>query len=264
MTTSTSPTSSSSGLAERLAGGPGGRRRRRPGGRPFARGAHDDRRDEVPPGVARARARGARRARRGGEPAPGGAGEGGGARRPRPAPGTSSGSCRARRRGRSRRYASVIHSVDRAVAGGCAAPPTRASVDCFVQLNLTDDPGRGGVADRDLEPLVRARPRRRRACGCSASWRSRRSARSRARVRARPRRLATASGRSPPTPTAISAGMSQDYREAIAAGRDTPSDRDRHYRESAGASLISKTRVRSAWRERRRAGLYGGTAWPTR
>lgn len=60
-------------------------------------------------------------------------------------------------------YARVIHSIDRdsvirALAGtrgddGSTADSWGAT-DCFVQVNLTDDPGRGGVADGGLEALV--------------------------------------------------------------------------------------------------------------
>lgn len=59
-----------------------------------------------------------------------------------------------------RAYSSVIHSVDReslvdALGGpvGASADPARP-VDCFVQVNLTDDPARGGVSIPDLAPLV--------------------------------------------------------------------------------------------------------------
>jgi pyridoxal phosphate enzyme (YggS family) len=59
-------------------------------------------------------------------------------------------------------YADVIHSVDRpslvtALGKALAEQAEQGSprtVDCFVQLNLTDDPGRGGVNDADLEPFT--------------------------------------------------------------------------------------------------------------
>ncbi|MES2169318.1 MAG: alanine racemase, partial [Actinomycetota bacterium] len=52
-----------------------------------------------------------------------------------------------------REYASVIHSLDRdSVVDALASP--EGSIDCFVQLNLTDDPGRGGAQDRDLETIA--------------------------------------------------------------------------------------------------------------
>ncbi|MFF2389966.1 YggS family pyridoxal phosphate-dependent enzyme [Agromyces sp. NPDC058104] len=52
-----------------------------------------------------------------------------------------------------RAYASAIHSVDRPALVD-ALRSDEASVDCFVQVNLTDDPGRGGVAPEALEELV--------------------------------------------------------------------------------------------------------------
>ncbi|MCU1407265.1 MAG: YggS family pyridoxal phosphate-dependent enzyme [Glaciihabitans sp.] len=60
-------------------------------------------------------------------------------------------------------YSRVIHSVDRdsvvgALVSGSAAQGTDQAggepIDIFVQLNLTDDPGRGGVAPAELEHLV--------------------------------------------------------------------------------------------------------------
>jgi pyridoxal phosphate enzyme (YggS family) len=60
-----------------------------------------------------------------------------------------------------RAYSSVLHSVDReslvtALGAPAADPATAASVgvECFVQVNLTDDPARGGVSVPDLAPLV--------------------------------------------------------------------------------------------------------------
>lgn len=52
-----------------------------------------------------------------------------------------------------RAYASAIHSVDRPALVD-ALRSDEASVDCFVQVNLTDDPGRGGVAPDALDELV--------------------------------------------------------------------------------------------------------------
>ncbi|TFC53431.1 MULTISPECIES: YggS family pyridoxal phosphate-dependent enzyme [unclassified Cryobacterium] len=62
-----------------------------------------------------------------------------------------------------RAYSSVIHSVDReSLVTGLATPVAEhtgaleagAEVDCFVQVNLTEDPARGGVSIPDLAPLV--------------------------------------------------------------------------------------------------------------
>jgi uncharacterized pyridoxal phosphate-containing UPF0001 family protein len=52
-----------------------------------------------------------------------------------------------------RAYASAIHSVDRTSLVD-ALRSDEASVDCFVQVNLTDDPKRGGVQPDDLDALV--------------------------------------------------------------------------------------------------------------
>ncbi|MGR2753552.1 YggS family pyridoxal phosphate-dependent enzyme [Agromyces arachidis] len=52
-----------------------------------------------------------------------------------------------------RAYASAIHSVDRESLVD-ALRSEETVVDCFVQVNLTDDPGRGGVAPDALEPLI--------------------------------------------------------------------------------------------------------------
>ncbi|TFC02757.1 YggS family pyridoxal phosphate-dependent enzyme [Cryobacterium adonitolivorans] len=62
-----------------------------------------------------------------------------------------------------RAYSSVIHSVDRESLVTSLATPVPdqpgadeagAEVDCFVQVNLTEDPARGGVSIPDLAPLV--------------------------------------------------------------------------------------------------------------
>jgi pyridoxal phosphate enzyme (YggS family) len=52
-----------------------------------------------------------------------------------------------------RSYATAIHSVDRPALVD-ALRSEEASVDCFVQVNLTDDPGRGGVDPAGLDSLV--------------------------------------------------------------------------------------------------------------
>jgi pyridoxal phosphate enzyme (YggS family) len=52
-----------------------------------------------------------------------------------------------------RAYATAIHSVDRESLVD-ALRSDEASVDCFVQVNLTDDPGRGGVDPTGLDSLV--------------------------------------------------------------------------------------------------------------
>ena len=52
-----------------------------------------------------------------------------------------------------RAYARAIHSVDRASLVD-ALRSDESSVDCFVQVNLTEDAARGGIAPDGVEPLV--------------------------------------------------------------------------------------------------------------
>ncbi|MFP3465683.1 YggS family pyridoxal phosphate-dependent enzyme [Leifsonia sp. SIMBA_070] len=116
----------------------------------------------------------------------------------------------------ARRYASVIHSVDR-VSLVDALASEEGDIDAFVQLNLTDDPARGGVADRDLETLVEhvLATQGLRLLGVMAvAPLGEEPARAFDRVRTASDRVRALA----PDATAISAGMSQDYREAIAAG----------------------------------------------
>jgi pyridoxal phosphate enzyme (YggS family) len=116
----------------------------------------------------------------------------------------------------ARRYASVIHSVDR-VSLVDALASDESEVDAFVQLNLTADPARGGVADRDLEPLVEhvlATPGLRLLGVMAVAPLDEEPARAFERVRAASKRVRALA----PDASRISAGMSQDYREAIAAG----------------------------------------------
>jgi pyridoxal phosphate enzyme (YggS family) len=116
----------------------------------------------------------------------------------------------------ARRYASVIHSIDR-VSLVDALASDEDFVDAFVQLNLTDDPGRGGVADHDLEPLVEhvlSTPGLRLLGVMAVAPLGEEPARAFERVRAASDRVRTLA----PDASSISAGMSQDYREAIAAG----------------------------------------------
>lgn len=51
------------------------------------------------------------------------------------------------------RYADVIHGIDR-VGLVDALRPIERTIDCFVQVNLTDDTGRGGVEPNDLMHLT--------------------------------------------------------------------------------------------------------------
>ena len=119
-----------------------------------------------------------------------------------------------------RAAASVVHSIDRARiadALDAAGAGTDAALDVLLQLNLTDDPGRGGVAASDVEALA-------------THVLSRGSLRLRGVMAVAPldldpaaafERLARAAAlvRSVTSEaTWMSAGMTGDYREAIAAG----------------------------------------------
>ncbi len=53
------------------------------------------------------------------------------------------------------KYASTIHSLDRAsLLDALSARPTDAQLGVFIQVNLTDDPGRGGIEPDDLLPFA--------------------------------------------------------------------------------------------------------------
>jgi pyridoxal phosphate enzyme (YggS family) len=115
-----------------------------------------------------------------------------------------------------RRYARVIHSVDRPALVSALAS-TESTVDCFVQYNLTDDPGRGGVGSDELEPLVEqilgtAGLRLLGVMSVAGLDEPPRAAFSRLRsISERVRSLA-------PDAQSISAGMSADFAAAIAEG----------------------------------------------
>jgi pyridoxal phosphate enzyme (YggS family) len=125
-----------------------------------------------------------------------------------------------------RQAASVVHSVDRArvadaldraglePAGDGAAPP----LDVLIQVNLTDEPARGGVAPDGLEALAEHVQD---ACGTlhlrgimAVAPLDEEPARAFARLREHAERLRAVA----PEATWISAGMTGDFVEAIAAG----------------------------------------------
>jgi pyridoxal phosphate enzyme (YggS family) len=120
-----------------------------------------------------------------------------------------------------RRYAHVVQSLDRASVVDAFAPtaeePDPVVIDGFVQVNLTDDPGRGGVQPDDVDAMVE----RIVATGTIAL----RGVMAVAPLDEEPRaafaRLRAISERvrlTVPTATDISAGMSGDFAEAIAEG----------------------------------------------
>jgi pyridoxal phosphate enzyme (YggS family) len=115
-----------------------------------------------------------------------------------------------------RAYATAIHSVDRAALVD-ALRSDEASVDGFVQVNLTDDPNRGGVQPDELEPLVEhvlGTPglRLRGLMAVAPLEEPPRPAFARVRL------LSERVQRIAPDATALSMGMSHDFRDAILEG----------------------------------------------
>lgn len=118
-----------------------------------------------------------------------------------------------------RRYARAVHSVDRAslVEALAAGEDDTTILDCFIELNLTDDPARGGVLPAAAELLaeqVAATPglRLRGVMAVAPLGAEPRAAF--AHVRAVSDRIRALV----PEATAISAGMSDDFADAIAEG----------------------------------------------
>ncbi len=127
-----------------------------------------------------------------------------------------------------RKYAQVLHSIDRlslvnSLANAQYTPegtPEANAVDildCFVQLNLTQDPGRGGVHPKDVIELaeaVAAQPSLNLLGVMAVAPLDEEPRVAFARVRAASERLCTVI----PQAHYISAGMSHDFAEAIAEG----------------------------------------------
>lgn len=120
-----------------------------------------------------------------------------------------------------RRYAHVVQSLDRASVVDAFAPteaePEPPVVDGFVQVNLTDDPGRGGVQPDDVEAMVSrvlgtGTIRLRGVMAVAPLDEEPRAAF--ARLRSISERVVSLAPDAPD----ISAGMSNDYAEAIAEG----------------------------------------------
>lgn len=117
-------------------------------------------------------------------------------------------------------YARDIQSVDRTSlvdAIAHAEQPSDRAVDAFLQVNLTDDPGRGGVAPGDLEALaervVAASGMNLRGLMAVAPLGEEPRA-----AFARMRGLSQSLRAIAPDATALSMGMSGDFREAILEG----------------------------------------------
>ena len=113
-------------------------------------------------------------------------------------------------------YCQVIHSLDRGSLVTKLANAER-SVDVFVELNLTDDPGRGGVWPDELESLidqVLQTPTLNLRGLMAVAPQEEEPAEAFARVLAYQQRLLALS----PSSTDLSLGMSGDFAEAIHAG----------------------------------------------
>ncbi len=203
------------------------RGRRRDRGRRTAAGRdpgcdHAHRGDEVPPaspscdGAVRAR-----RARRRREPSAGAQREG---RRPSAistgCAGTSSGRRRPTRRRRSaRRHPSCTPSTaSRSRMRSTRRPPTTRRSSTCCSRSTSPMTRRGGVAPADARASRRARRADAAPCVCAGSWRSRRSAKSAGPAFARLAEYSERVRAIAPDATWISAGMTADYPEAIAAG----------------------------------------------
>ncbi|WP_181421515.1 MULTISPECIES: YggS family pyridoxal phosphate-dependent enzyme [unclassified Curtobacterium] len=121
----------------------------------------------------------------------------------------------------ARRYAHVVQSLDRASVVDAFAPtetePDPRVLDGFVQVNLTDDPGRGGVAPDDVDALAErvlatGTLRLRGVMAVAPLDEEPRAAFARLRAISERVRLLD------PAATDMSAGMSGDYADAIAEG----------------------------------------------
>ncbi|WIE76845.1 YggS family pyridoxal phosphate-dependent enzyme [Curtobacterium sp. MCSS17_007] len=121
----------------------------------------------------------------------------------------------------ARRYADVVQSLDRASVVDAFAPtetePDPRVIDGFVQVNLTDDPGRGGVQPDDVDAMVErvlATGTIRLRGVMAVAPLDEEPRRAFARLRGISSRVVALA----PDATDISAGMSGDFAEAIAEG----------------------------------------------
>ncbi|WP_369826690.1 YggS family pyridoxal phosphate-dependent enzyme [Cryobacterium sp. Y11] len=115
-----------------------------------------------------------------------------------------------------RAYATVIHSVDRPSLASALASDD-SSIDCFIQINLTDDAARGGVDPVNLPALVDtvlATPGLRLLGLMAVAPLATEPRRAFAHVRELGEQIRTQA----PSATALSMGMSQDYAAAVLEG----------------------------------------------
>lgn len=119
-------------------------------------------------------------------------------------------------------YADAIHSIDRERLIEALDLPSDEDapeqlIDAFLQINLTEDPARGGARPEEIEVLaervLRSRTLRLRGVMAVAPLEEK-PASAFARLAVYSERVRALS----PTANAISAGMTHDYAEAIAAG----------------------------------------------
>ena len=116
-----------------------------------------------------------------------------------------------------RAYAHSVHSLDRASVIEALGSSDGTTIECFVQLNLTDDPGRGGVQPAELErttELVLATPGLELLGVMAVAPVGEEPRPAFVRVREASERMQ----RLAPGAHYISTGMSGDYREAILEG----------------------------------------------
>jgi len=117
-----------------------------------------------------------------------------------------------------RAYCQAIHSVDRdSLISALTSDDSASSIDVFVQVNLTDDAGRGGVMPRELDAFVdrvanASGIRLRGLMGVAPLGEDPRP--SFAALRSLSERV----GAQHPNAQALSMGMSEDFADAIAEG----------------------------------------------
>lgn len=118
------------------------------------------------------------------------------------------------------RYAHAIHSIDRAkLVSALATAEVAKPIDAFLQVNLTADPGRGGARPEEIpalaEQVLETSTLRLRGLMAVAPLPEEEEA---ASAFARLRGYADELLKIAPDATALSAGMTADFREALAIG----------------------------------------------
>lgn len=116
-----------------------------------------------------------------------------------------------------RRYAAAVHSVDRPSLVDALAGDDERDLGVFLEVDLSGEPGRGGVAPAEVEPLaerVLAAPGLELLGVMAVAPLGEEPRPAFVRLRAVSDRIRSLE----PRATAISAGMSGDFREAISEG----------------------------------------------